>query len=97
MKVYRKAALNKLNELQVQREVYIHSKLNHKYAVKLYAAFEDDENVYLVQQYAERGDLFFKLKQSGTLYTDERYLVQQVIYPLLSVLSTLHARGIIHR
>lgn len=37
---------------QVEREIRIHSSLDHKNIIRLYAAFEDDSNVYMVQEYA---------------------------------------------
>lgn len=38
--------------LQVDREIRIHSCLMHDHIIKLYAAFEDESNVYLVQEFA---------------------------------------------
>ena len=37
---------------QVEREIRIHSRLSHDNIIQLYAAFEDDSNVYMVQEYA---------------------------------------------
>ena len=37
---------------QVEREIRIHSRLSHENIIQLYAAFEDDSNVYMVQEYA---------------------------------------------
>jgi serine/threonine protein kinase len=38
--------------LQVEREIRIHSRLQHANIVQLYASFEDNKYVYLVQEYA---------------------------------------------
>lgn len=38
--------------LQVTREIKIHSALRHAHIIDLYAAFEDADNVYLVQEFA---------------------------------------------
>jgi len=38
--------------LQVQREIRIHSQLQHENIIQLYAAFEDREHVYLALEYA---------------------------------------------
>ena len=46
LKLYRKARLSELNWYQVAREVC------------LFAAFEDKDHVYLVQEYASGGDLY---------------------------------------
>lgn len=40
---------------QVAREIDIHASLDHPNVVKLYAAFEDGDGIYLVQEYASQG------------------------------------------
>lgn len=39
-------------DLQVAREIQIHSGLDHEHVVELYGAFEDGKHVYLVQEFA---------------------------------------------
>lgn len=41
---------------QVSREIEIHASLLHPHIVRLYAAFEDADGIYLVQEYAARGE-----------------------------------------
>jgi len=41
------------NTRQVAREIFIHSQLDHPHVIGLFAAFEDAEKVYLLQEYAE--------------------------------------------
>lgn len=43
-----------------------------------------------------QGDLFDDVKRRGGR-VPEREVVQQVLYPYLTALAYLHARGIIHR
>ena len=81
---------------QVQREIRIHVELQHTNIIKLYAAFEDDANVYMVQELASDGDLFQQVK-SGSGKFSERRTAQSVILPFLDALSHIHKRGIIHR
>ena len=40
------------NAAQVQREIRIHSQLQHQNIITLYGAFEDSEHVYLALEYA---------------------------------------------
>lgn len=61
-----------------------------------YAAFEDQVGVYLVTEYASRGDVFGELDRRGGSMT-EADAVRQVISPFLSALEYLHALNIIHR
>jgi hypothetical protein len=42
--------------VQVSREIEIHASLLHPNVVRLYAAFEDADGIYLVQEYASRGE-----------------------------------------
>ena len=36
----------------MSREIQLHSALNHENIIEFYAAFEDLDNVYMVQEYA---------------------------------------------
>ena len=81
---------------QVQREVQIHLDLQHPNIIQLYAAFEDDESVYMVQELASEGDLFDLVRAAGGKFSEPRAACE-VILPLLGVVSFLHKRGIVHR
>ena len=43
---------------QIFREVRVHSSLCHENVIKLYGAFQQGDQVVLVQEYANSGDLF---------------------------------------
>ena len=53
LKSYAKRRLSALNWVQVERELRLHSQLQHPHIVELLAAFEDGDHVYMVQEYAE--------------------------------------------
>lgn len=96
IKMYNKMLLTILNKRQVEREIAIHSSIQHANIVDFYAAFEDEQRIYLVLEFAAGGDLFdiTKLK-GGRLAESEVALL--VIKPYLEALSYLHSNGIIHR
>ncbi|WIA36653.1 hypothetical protein OEZ86_007937 [Tetradesmus obliquus] len=96
IKVYHRCKLSQLNNYQVQREIRIHSCLDHKNVLQLYAAFEDEVGIYLVTEYASRGDVFGELDRRGGSMT-ESDAVRQVLGPFLSALEYLHMLNIIHR
>ena len=85
------------SRVQVEREIRIHIELQHTNIIKLYAAFEDDANVYMVQELATEGDLFQQVKSGNGSRFSERRAAQNVILPFLEALAHIHKRGIIHR
>ena len=63
-------ALKVLNKFEIQRlgaeklivrEINIHSILDHENIIKLYGFFHDDENIYLILEYAPDGELYKEL------------------------------------
>lgn len=58
VKIYHRDKLNGLNVRQISREIEIQSSLSHPNIIKLYAAFEDVQAIYLVQEFAAGGNLF---------------------------------------
>ncbi len=61
-----------------------------------FAAFEDDVGIYLVTEYASKGDVFGELqRRNGAM--SERDAVRAVVEPFLSALHYLHSHNIIHR
>jgi serine/threonine protein kinase len=46
---------------QVRNEIKIMYSLNHPNIVKLFSHFEDDLSIYLIIEYAERGQLYQSL------------------------------------
>jgi aurora kinase len=65
LKMYHKNKLSELNIFQVSREVRIHSLIDHKNIIKLYAAFEDQYGIYLVTEFAGKGDVFADVEKRG--------------------------------
>lgn len=61
-----------------------------------YAAFEDEEGIYLVTEYASQGDVFGELDRRGGAMS-EAESVRHVLQPFLSALQYLHSVNIIHR
>ncbi|KAL6752713.1 kinase-like domain-containing protein [Haematococcus lacustris] len=96
LKLYRKRKLSTLNRYQVEREIRIHIQLDHVNIIKLFVAFEDEKNVYMVQEFASGGDLFEDLKRHGGSIK-EKYVVRDIILPFLNALEYLHGMGVIHR
>ena len=58
---------SKMNPNQILLEIKLHSFLNHPNIINLYGFFEDDEKIYLIEEYAHHGELYKQLKQTVTI------------------------------
>lgn len=76
--------------IQVQREIRIHSFSQAPNVIPLYAAFEDEDGIYLLQQRAVSGDLFSHLAESGGFLFEEE--ARTVVRCLLNAVAALHER-----
>ncbi|KAL6755436.1 kinase-like domain-containing protein [Haematococcus lacustris] len=96
LKSYALGSLCELNRFQIFREVKLHSGLSHEHIIRLFGAFQQADQVVLVQEFADAGDLFSLLhKYGGKL--PERNAVELVLHPFLLVLNYLHSNGVAHR
>eukprot|EP00798_Chlamydomonas_sp_ICE-L_P009724 gene9724-7597_t len=91
IKMYHKNKLSELNYFQVNREINIHSGLNHKNIIQL-----DQYGIFLVTEFAGGGDVFADVGRRGG-QLNESDTVRQIIHPFLRSLIYLHDRKIIHR
>ncbi|KAL6127290.1 hypothetical protein ACLB2K_075331 [Fragaria x ananassa] len=80
----------------VRREVKILKALSgHKNLVKFYDAFEDANNVYIVMELCEGGELLDKILSRGGRYTEDDAKV--IVVQILSVVAYCHLQGVVHR
>ncbi|KAK9789936.1 hypothetical protein WJX73_001902 [Symbiochloris irregularis] len=96
LKLYRKPRLSELNWFQVNREIQLHSSLKHEFIIDFFAAFEDADNVYIVQEYAVGGDLYGELKRCGGRFKDKN-VARDILMPCMLALQYCHQKGVIHR
>jgi calcium/calmodulin-dependent protein kinase I len=68
--------------------------VDHPFIVKLLASYEDEQNLYLVTDFCEGGELFDFLHLKGT-YSEE--FASTLLRRLLCALEYLHEKGIVHR
>ncbi|TYH62973.1 hypothetical protein ES332_D07G158000v1 [Gossypium tomentosum] len=80
----------------VRREVKILKALSgHKHLVKFYDACEDANNVYIVMELCEGGELLDRILARGGRYTEED--AKAILVQILSVVSFCHLQGVVHR
>jgi len=95
LKVLQKNQLLKAGvEHQLRREIEIQSHLRHKNILRMYGYFYDNKRIYLILEYAPRGELYKELTARGRF--SER-VSSQYIYELSHALHYCHAKHVIHR
>nr|XP_014340826.1 PREDICTED: aurora kinase A isoform X3 [Latimeria chalumnae] len=95
LKVLFKSQLEKAGvEHQLRREVEIQSHLRHPNILRLYGYFHDSSRVYLILEYAPRGELYREL-QKCTKFDDQRSATY--ITELSDALLYCHSKKVIHR
>ncbi|EFN58145.1 hypothetical protein CHLNCDRAFT_34300 [Chlorella variabilis] len=95
LKVLFKNQLQQSNvEHQLRREIEIQSHLRHPNILRLYGYFYDHTRVYLILEYAARGELYKELQRAGSF--DERRTATYVA-SLAKALTYCHAKHVIHR
>ncbi|XP_050203364.1 CDPK-related kinase 6 [Mercurialis annua] len=80
----------------VRREVKLMKALSgHKHMIKFHDAFEDANNVYIVMELCEGGELLDRILSRGGRYTEED--AKTIILQILSVVAFCHLQGVVHR
>lgn len=81
-------------EHQLRREVEIQAHLQHPNILRLYNYFHDARRVYLILEYAPRGELYKELQRNRVL--DEQRTAT-IIEELADALTYCHEKKVIHR
>ncbi|KAM8917796.1 aurora kinase A isoform 2-T2 [Spinachia spinachia] len=95
LKVLFKKQLEKAGvEHQLRREVEIQSHLRHPNILRLYGYFHDSSRVYLILEFAPKGELYSELQRCGC-FPEGRSATY--IMELADALNYCHAKKVIHR
>ncbi|KAJ1911790.1 spindle assembly checkpoint kinase [Tieghemiomyces parasiticus] len=79
---------------QLRREVEIQSHLRHENILRLFGYFHDEKRVYLILEYASRGELYKILRKYGR-FSERR--ASKYIMQMARALNYLHRKHVIHR
>ncbi|WOO78177.1 Aurora kinase B [Vanrija pseudolonga] len=81
-------------ERQVMREIEIMSELRHPNIIRLYDYFSDQQNLYLMLEFAGQGELYKQLAKRGR-FSERR--AAKIVAQVAAALAYLHAKNVIHR
>jgi ABC-type branched-subunit amino acid transport system substrate-binding protein/predicted Ser/Thr protein kinase len=88
------SALKKATELFEQEAQRLQQLEEHPQIPSLYAYFEENKDLYLIQQFIEGQNLLEELQQQGKF---EETKIRQVLKNILPVLEFVHQNNVIHR
>lgn len=95
LKVIFKEQMEKYNlHHQLRREIEIQSCLSHPNVLRILGWFHDEQRVFLILEYAARGELFKELRKSG-YFSEKR--AATYIASLAKALAYCHQKHVIHR
>lgn len=81
-------------ERQVRREIEIQSNLRHPNVLQLYGHFHDSKRVFLILEFAGKGELYKHLRKENRF---PEWKAAQYIAQMTSALRYLHRKHVIHR
>ncbi|OBT75874.1 hypothetical protein VF21_04414 [Pseudogymnoascus sp. 05NY08] len=81
-------------EKQVQREVEIQCNLRHPNILQLYSHFHDSKRIFLILEFAKRGELYKHLRREGRF---PEWKAATYIAQMASALKFLHRKHVLHR
>ncbi|TPX72691.1 hypothetical protein SpCBS45565_g00266 [Spizellomyces sp. 'palustris'] len=81
-------------EKQLRREIEIQSHLRHTHILRLFGYFYDAKRVYLILEYAAKGELYKQLSKYGR-FSERR--ASKYIAQMANALGYLHKKNVIHR
>ena len=81
------------NGKQLIDEIDILKNLEHPNIMKIYECFNDKDNVYIVSEYCDEGDLLGKMEKIGSL---NQIVVKFLMDQILNAIAYLHTNRIFH-
>lgn len=94
IKIIDKTQLDSTNLEKVYREVEIMKQLEHPHIVKLYQVMQTKNMIYMVCEYANKGEIFDYIARHGRM---EESRARATFAQILSAVEYCHAIGVAHR
>ncbi|XP_066924154.1 serine/threonine-protein kinase SIK2-like isoform X2 [Clytia hemisphaerica] len=94
IKIIDKSRLDEANLKKIYREVQIMKLLRHPNVLKLYQVMETKNMLYIVMEYATKGEMFAHIDKYGQLSEDE---ARNFFWQIISAVEYCHNRKVVHR
>nr|CAI5832664.1 unnamed protein product [Callosobruchus analis] len=94
IKIIDKTVLDEENLTKIFRETAILKKLRHPHITRLYQLMETNQTIYMVTEYASKGEIFDYLVAKGRMSEPE---AKRIFSQIVSAVSYCHTQGVVHR
>ncbi|KAL3221680.1 hypothetical protein MRX96_029301 [Rhipicephalus microplus] len=94
IKIIDKTHLDEENLKKIFREVQIMKLLHHPHIIRLYQVMETEKMIYLVTEYADKGEIFDYLVATGPMPED---IARRKFKQIVSAVHYCHERHVVHR
>ena len=81
-------------EKQVRREIEIQSNMRHPNVLRLYGHFHDSKRIFLIIEYAAKGELYKHLRKENRF---PEWKAAQYVSQMAAALKYLHKKHVMHR
>ena len=81
------------DESKFIEEIEILKNLEHPNIMKIYESFHDNDNVYIISELLDQGDLAQQLEKAGTL---NQIIVKFLMNQILNAVAYLHSNRVLH-
>lgn len=92
--LYKSEIVQSKVEKQIRREIEIQQNLRHPNVLRLYGYFHDEKRIFLMLEFAGKGELYKQLSKYGC-FTEKRSA--RYIDQMADALIYLHGKHVIHR
>ncbi|KIM78445.1 hypothetical protein PILCRDRAFT_824329 [Piloderma croceum F 1598] len=92
--LYKSEIVQSKVEKQTRREIEIQQNLRHPNVLRLYGYFHDEKRIFLMLEFAGKGELYKQLSKHGC-FSEKRS--SRYIDQMADALSYLHSKHVIHR
>lgn len=92
--LYKSEIVESKVEKQIRREIEIQQNLRHPHILRLYGYFHDEKRIFLMLEFAGKGELYKQLNKVGS-FSEKRS--SRYIDQMADALSYLHSKHVIHR
>jgi len=84
---------NLVSLLSLEEEIKIMRMLDHPNIIKLYEVYEDEQYIYMIEEYLRGGELLKEIKERGVYSEKETAILMK---KLLETLAYCHEKNVIH-